>query len=136
MFQFFILRQSVRAALDPDPQRIVEIVRMHYSEYNRTILQKFYQLGLDNFSFVPSWDHPSITPDVFCILSRKKSTQDACNECINNVKKQLGNNLYLEMNAVDLQNPLNSLMDWTPASEKVKNGLDKRTEEPRSLLFL
>ena len=84
-FKFSILWQSVRAVLDPALERIVEIARMHYSKYNRTILQEFYQLGLDNFSFVPSWDHPSITPEVFRISSRKKSTQHACNEYISNV---------------------------------------------------
>ena len=68
-------------------------------------------------------------------MSRKKTSQEACNDYIAQVTDQLDLQDYIEVNAIDLQNPINSLMDWRLASKAVKKGLDKMTKEPRSYEF-
>ena len=78
-------------------QRIIEIARMYDSQYNDTIFQEFRELWCNTFTFVYSWDDPSITPDVYCILDRKKSPIEAYNMYITNVKSQLNNSNYVEI---------------------------------------
>ena len=134
-FQFAVLKHSVRASNDENLQRIIDIARMPCNEYTDNILIEFRHLARNNFTFVSNWSDPLITPDVFRILSRKKSSQEACIDYISQVKQQLNPEDYIEVNAIDLQSPVNSLMDWRPASEMVRKGLDKMTKEPRSLIF-
>ena len=50
---------------------------------------------------------------------------EACNEYIINMKSQLNNSDYIEIHCLDLRNPVNSLMDWIPASENISKSLDK-----------
>ena len=109
---------------------------MPCNEYTDNILIKFRNLARHNFTFVSNWSDPLITPDVFRILSRKRSSQEACTDYISQVEQQLNPEDYIEVNAIDLQNPVHSLMDWRPASENVRKELDKMTKEPRSLIFL
>ena len=134
-FRFSVLQHSVRASCDPSLQRIIQIARMHHTEYNEDILQEFRDLARNGFTFVPNWQHPLITPDVFRILSRKKSSQEACDEYISQVKYQMHETEYIQIHCTDLQNPVHSLMDWVPALEIVSKSLDKKTKEPRCLLF-
>ena len=68
-------------------------------------------------------------------LVEKNSTIEACNEYSTNMKSQLNNFDYIESHCLDLQNPVNSLMDWILASENINKSLDKKTNEPRLLLF-
>ena len=69
-------------------------------------------------------------------LVEKNSTIEACNEYSTNMKSQLNNFDYIESHCLDLQNPVNSLMDWIPTSENISKSLDKKTKEHRSLFFL
>jgi hypothetical protein len=136
-FKFSILEHSVRASSDPNLQRIIKIARMHPDEYVRypRLIEDFKNLARNSFTFVPSWQDPIITPDVFRILSRKKSSQEACDDYISQVKFQLDARDYIEVQAIDLQNPVNSLMDWSLANESVSKALDKKTKEPRSIIL-
>ena len=110
---------------------------MHPDEYVRypRLIEEFKNLARNSFTFVPNWQDPIITPDVFRILSRKKSSQEACDDYISQVKFQLDARDYIEVQAIDLQNPVNSLMDWSLANESVSKALDKKTKEPRSIIL-
>ena len=71
-FELSTFHHSVRAALDPILQRIIEIAKIHSSQYKDTIFQEFRELGRNNFIFASSWDDQSITPDVYRIRQGKK----------------------------------------------------------------
>ena len=136
-FNFCILEHSVRASSDPNLQKIIKIARMHPDEYirNPSIIDEFRDLSERCFTFVSSWQDPIITPDVYRILSRKRSSKEACDDYINQVKFQLNCNQYIEVKATDLQNPVNSLMDWSPANISVSKELDRKTKESRSIIL-
>ena len=44
------------------------------------------------------------------------------------MKSQLNNCDYIEIHCVDLQDLVNSLMDWIPALESISKSLDKKAK--------
>ena len=73
-FTMCVLKHSVRSSSDTNLQRIIDITRMHPDEYNPSILQEFANLASDTFTFVPSWNHEIITPDVFSYLFEENTS--------------------------------------------------------------
>ena len=68
---------------------------------------------------------------MYRILSRKRSSQEACDDYISQVIYQVNYNQYIEAKATDLQNPVNSFMDWSLANSFVAKELDKKTKETK-----
>ena len=66
-FNMVKLSTSVRAAGDINLQRIQEIARMHYSEYEKNpgLIDEFKNLLLTTCTFVPTWSSNKITPSKY-----------------------------------------------------------------------
>ena len=82
------LKTSVRAAGDPDFQRIQEIARMHYSKYvsNPDLITEFKTLLSNTCTFVPSWTSPEITPSTYRLYGKKFPAKEATRQFVEAVR--------------------------------------------------
>ena len=66
-FKMEMLKSSVRSPGDVQFQRLQDIARMHYKEYeeNPELLDKFKNLLSETCTFVDSWSLPVITPSTY-----------------------------------------------------------------------
>jgi len=76
-FKMVKLCTSVRAAKDPNLQRIQEIARMHYSKYeeNNDLIIEFKNLLRSTCTFVQTWSSDKITPSTYRLFSKKVSSK-------------------------------------------------------------
>ena len=134
-FKMIKLSHSVRAANDPDFQRLQIIARLHPGSINNEIVDEFKTLCNSVFTFVPSWECNEICPNTYRLYSRKSPARVETDRYISQVKAQLNESSYIERKSNDVENPLRSHREWASASETTSKKLDKKVKEPRSLLF-
>ena len=134
-FTMCVLKHSVRASSDTNLQRIIEITRMHPDEYNPSILQEFANLASDTFTFVPSWNHEIITPDVFRIFLKKIPAQACMANYIDQVCQRLTPEEYIMRSSEDTQKRITSQSEWINASNYTQKILNKKVKEQPLILF-
>ena len=134
-FEFSILKNSVRASGDSNHQRVQEIVRQHRSLHTRETMLEIKTLLSNNYTFCEDWNDPVITPDVFRTYGKKSPANEACALYIQQVKNQLSENDYLQIQAEDFEKCFHTLEDWRPATYYTTEKLNKLAKEPKNLLF-
>ena len=137
-FMVRLLTHSVRAAKCRTLRRIIEIMR-HSHEHIREhplVVREFCQL-LEHCTFVPSWDHPAITKDVFRAFARTIPAEEAKAHFRDSVKKELSHDRtpWVSRVAEDIETPVESHRDWQPASQRASKRLSKEVKEPCELVF-
>ena len=131
------LTTSVRAAGDENLQRIQEIARMHYSEYekNEDLITEFKSLLRTTCTFVTTWSSNEITPSTYRLYSKKFPAKEATRQFVNNVRQSISAGNLREKKADDVEKSRYSHGEWLQASEHTKNTLNQRLKEPDTLLF-
>ena len=138
-FSMAKLSKSVRAASDPLLQEFQNITRLYPRQYqqNPELLNRFKELARDVFTFVPSWDDPSIDPNTLRFYSRKSPARVETERYIEQVRRSVERNggRVISRNCIDEENPVYSHRIWQNASEDTSRKLDQKLKEPRKLLF-
>ena len=136
-FNMVKLSTSVRAAGDINLQRIQEIARMHYSEYekNPELIDEFKNLLLNTCTFVPTWSSNKITPSTYRLYSKKFPAKEATRQFVNNVRQSIAPNELREKKADDVEKSRYSHGEWLRASEHTQIILNQRLKEPDTLLL-
>ena len=136
-FRMVKLKTSVRAAGDPDFQRIQEIARMHYSKYvsNPDLITEFKTLLSNTCTFVPSWTSPEITPSTYRLYGKKFPAKEATRQFVDGVRRSINQSNLREKDADDVEKSRYSHGEWLSASEQTKSTLNQKLKEPGTLLF-
>jgi predicted GIY-YIG superfamily endonuclease len=129
-FKFARLNHSVRAASDPNWQRIQKITRIMPTELTPEIIQEFQDLVRKNCTFVTSFDDPFIKKSALLVFGRKDARNKAQSDMIAKMKRH-GN--YTMRRAVDEEATKEG--NWMAASELSKKKLERTCKEPTELYF-
>ena len=135
-FDFRRLVRSVRASGDPMLQRIQDIARMMVSSYvaHPEVLQEFQQLLSNNCTFVPTWDHPDITNNVFRVFGKHSAALAAEKAFLQQIQHDHGDACLL-CHSVDLQLAVESHGQWEPATAQTSKALNTKVKERKVLYF-
>ena len=137
-FQMVNLKTSVRAAEDPNFQRIQEIARMPLSTFQdetNDFVNEFLDLISNNCTFVSDWDDPKITEKTFRLYSKKVPAKKASKQYSERVKRCLNADEYISITASDVEKPRLSHSEWYPASDAIIDQIEFIRKEPTELLF-
>ena len=79
-----MLKTSVRALGDVQFQRLQEIARIYYMEYEESpaLLDKFKNLLSETFTFVDSWISPVIMPSKYRLYGKRLLANDVTNQFV------------------------------------------------------
>ena len=130
-FLYRKLEHSVRASQDQNLQNIQEIARLLPSELTSDILGTFRTLVEKHCTFVPNWEHKSLTPEKLRLFGKKVATRNAETLLLNAMKKKHGT--LLSKRSVDSESTLES--NWQEAHVVTTRELSGKAKEPRDLFF-
>ena len=136
-FKMVNLQHSMRAWNDQRYQRIQQIARMHYKEFetNPRLVDEFVQLCSESFTFVDSWDDDEIHTGTMRLYSKRVPARDAARQFVDRVTRQVPPNERLMKLSEDLQKNRYSHQEWREADRSTSDSLEQYVKEPRELLF-
>ena len=134
-FKMIKLCHSVRAANDPNFQRLQIIARMHPDDITEERTTEFQNLCSRVFTFVPTWENSVICPNTHRLYSRKSPAREETDRYISQVKAQLNQADIRISTSNDVENPIYSHREWQNASPTTTTKLDKLVKEPKNLIF-
>jgi hypothetical protein len=140
-FRVVMLSQSVRSALDPDQQRVIEISRYSEREMltNPHCIDEAVALISHRCNFVASFDHPSVSRSALRLFGRKAPAEQAVRDYYRSIEHGhavgTGHAILRTKLAEDVQIAVESHGRHTVASARVSESLTRHCKEPPKLLF-
>ena len=130
---FLPLNNSVRAAADPNLQRLVQICRLDRNQLTEDVRKEFIHLIETQCTFVPDWDDPRLKPDMLRMFATHTARIEAEGHLMAAAHKRYGTAGITRSVAIDHEASLEG--NWVKASATVSNLLTKKARQPTELIF-